>query len=298
MYWIVFQIQLDRYVLMPQSFRSSSYLPNGLPAGGRCNSGLSTTTTALRMSSFVCRTEQRRRSHESYTVAWISPLQVEQQAAFQMLDEEHERLPQPSSDHNVYKLGQIDGHNIVIAGQHRTGNSTTATVVAQIRMTFRNLKYGLLVGIGGGVPRMTSSGWVRLGHVVVGTPNGRHSGVVQYDYGKALSHGKFDRTGALAPPPVELLNAAQALAVHRDRASVDPVWQDTQRVPVTPRLHRFAYPGAGNDRLYQPDYIHSQPRRTCAESGCDEDQRVRRPYEDGRTTLRTRILSLLCIEVQ
>lgn len=227
----------------------------------------------------------KRLDHGSYTVAWISPLEVEQLAAFEMLDEEHQALPQSSRDHNVYKLGRIANHNIVIAGLHHAGNAPAATVVAQMRMTFPNLKYGLLVGIGGGVPRKTSSGWIRLGHVVVGTPNRRHSGVVQYDYGKAYSDGKFERTGALAPPPVALLNAAQALAIHRDRASVDPVWQDTKRIPAARRrLRRFAYPGAENDRLYRPDYLHRQPGRTCAECGCNDKKRVQIPdqYDDDR----------------
>jgi hypothetical protein len=55
-------------------------------------------------------------SHEDYTVGWICPLEVEQIAAMEMLDEEHERLPQQTADHNVYNLGSIGGHNVVIAG--------------------------------------------------------------------------------------------------------------------------------------------------------------------------------------
>lgn len=120
----------------------------------------------------------KRLSRHLYTVAWISPLEVEQIAAAEMLDEEHEPLPQSSRDHNVYKLGRIHHHNIVIAGLHHPGNAPAATVAVQMRMTFPNLRYALLVGIGGGVPRRTNSGWIRLGHVVVGKPNGFGSGIV------------------------------------------------------------------------------------------------------------------------
>jgi hypothetical protein len=56
--------------------------------------------------------------HEDYTVGWICPLEVEQIAAMEMLDEEHERLPQLATDHNVYNLGSIAGHNVVIIGLH------------------------------------------------------------------------------------------------------------------------------------------------------------------------------------
>lgn len=220
--------------------------------------------------------QPKRLSHSDYTVAWISPLEVEQIAAVEMLDEEHQSLPQSSRDHNVYKLGRIANHNIVIAGLHNPGNSPAATVVVQMRMTFPNLVFGLLVGIGGGVPRRTSSGWIRLGHVVIGKPNGLDSGIVQYDHGKALA-GTIERTGALAPPPVTLLSAAQALAVHRDRALIDPVWQNTMRIPTKRRrLRRFANPGPANDHLYRPDYLHRKLGLSCQECGCDETQRVER----------------------
>ena len=46
-------------------------------------------------------------SYDDYTVAWICPLEVEQIAAMEMLDKEHERLPQPQHDHIAYTLGSI-----------------------------------------------------------------------------------------------------------------------------------------------------------------------------------------------
>ncbi|KAJ0334969.1 hypothetical protein KNSL1_013677, partial [Colletotrichum chrysophilum] len=94
----------------------------------------------------------QERSRDDYKVAWICPLEVEQIAAMEMLDEEHPALPKPPADHNVYSLGSINGHNVVIAGLHQPGNCPAATVVAQMRMTFPSLRFGLLVGIGGGVP--------------------------------------------------------------------------------------------------------------------------------------------------
>ena len=63
------------------------------------------------------------KTHEDYTVGWICPLEVEKTAALEMLDEEHERLSQPPTDHNVYNLGNIASHNVVIAGLHTPGNN-------------------------------------------------------------------------------------------------------------------------------------------------------------------------------
>ena len=163
---------------------------------------------------------RRRLDLNAYRIGWICPLEVEQSAAMDMFDEEHDSLPQKPADHNVYKLGRINSHNIVVAGLPTTGNCSTATVVAQMRMIFPNLQYGLLVGIRGGVPVWTENRTVPLGHVVVGTRTGVHLGTTQYDHGKA-KEGSFERTGSMPPPPAMLLNAARALAVERERLDQD-----------------------------------------------------------------------------
>lgn len=227
---------------------------------------------------------RRLLDHDAYRVGWICPLEVEQIAAMEMLDEEHEPLPQKAADHNIYTLGSINNHNVVVAGLPQTGNCSAAIVVAQMRMTFPNLRYGLLVGIGGGVPVKTDSGMVRLGHVVVSKPTSTHSGAVQYDRGKA-KEGCFERTGAIAPPPPALLNAAQALAVHRARMAYDPISKDTQRIKTSYRfLRRFKYPGAANDHLYPRDYIHQGPGQPCDEGGCDPERQIHRVADDGDET--------------
>jgi nucleoside phosphorylase len=177
---------------------------------------------------------KRKLTHDDYTVGWICPLEVEQIAALEMLDEEHERLPQSPADHNIYNFGNIAGHNVVIAGLHQPGNNPAATVVTQMRMTFPNLRFGLLVGIGGGVPVKTDNGIIRLGDVVVSKPVGEHSGAVQYDHGKAKT-GQFERTGTLAPPPAVLLNAAQDLAAKRARSRKDPIEDNIKRVDISIR---------------------------------------------------------------
>ncbi|KAF3810750.1 hypothetical protein GCG54_00006658 [Colletotrichum gloeosporioides] len=164
----------------------------------------------------------QQRGHDDYKVAWICPLEVEQIAALEMLDEEHPALPKSPADHNVYSLGAVNGHNIVIAGLYQPGNCSAATVVAQMRMTFPNLRFCLLVGIGGGVPVETDNGMIRLGHVVVSKPAAGHSGALQYDHGKARD-GHFQRIGALAPLLAVLLNAAQDLEAKRARLHIDLV---------------------------------------------------------------------------
>lgn len=214
-------------------------------------------------------------------MGWICPLEVDQIAAMEMLDDEHNPLPQPPRDTNVYNLGSINGHNVVIAGLPRTGNCPAAIVVTQMRLTFPNLKYCLLVGIGGGVPVETESGVIRLGHVVVSAPTGIHSGVVQYDHGKALTDGRFERKGFLAPPPTSLLDAARELDVRRKRMSNDPIWANTKRINTGKRyLRQFKCPGPENDHLYPADYKHKLEKVPCSESGCDPSKRIMVPVDE------------------
>ncbi|KAL6229283.1 nucleoside phosphorylase domain-containing protein [Aspergillus navahoensis] len=123
---------------------------------------------------------------DDYTVAWVCALPFEAAAARVMLDKTHPP-PQEISDQNAYDFGELNGHNIVIAylpsGVY--GKVSAAGVVSRMRATFRHLQFALMVGIGGGVPGNEKND-IRLGDVVVSKPGPRHSGVVQYDYGKAV----------------------------------------------------------------------------------------------------------------
>ncbi|KAF4871532.1 hypothetical protein CGCSCA1_v009322 [Colletotrichum siamense] len=80
--------------------------------------------------------------------------------------------------------------------------------------TFPSIRFGLMVGIGGGVPRKGSD--VRLGDVVVSSPTGQFGGVVQWDMGKTKDGGKFERTGFLNSPPASLLSALSRIETQHD----------------------------------------------------------------------------------
>src|SRR5271156_2344069 len=134
----------------------------------------------------------RRLRDEDYTVGWVCALPIELAAAAEMLDEEHQDLPQHDNDTNLYTLGRIGEHNVVIAclpaGQ--IGTNSAAAVAVQMKSKFTSIRFGLMVGIGGGVPNAESD--IRLGDVVVSQPHMGHGGVVQYDFGKATPSG-FER---------------------------------------------------------------------------------------------------------
>ncbi|PYI00249.1 purine and uridine phosphorylase [Aspergillus sclerotiicarbonarius CBS 121057] len=213
---------------------------------------------------------------KSYTVVWISPLEVELTAAYLMLDEEYPPLPQPLGDPNHYTLGRIATHNVVIVNLPITGNTSTAAAVAHLRRTFPNVRFGLLVGIGGGVPTTTDKGRIRLGDVVVGKPDMGTPGVVEYANGEGWSTrgvGYAD-CGQLSMPPAELLEAVQVVERKRARRRVDPIKQHLSQIDTTRRgLKRYGFPGRAQDFLYAAEYHHEAPGLSCLEAGCDPRKR-------------------------
>lgn len=149
---------------------------------------------------------RKRLYHDAYTIGWVCALPKEQTAARAMLDEEHEPLLKPRNDYNAYILGSICGHNVVIACLPTIGTNPAATVATSMINTFQSIRFGLMVGIGGGIPSK-----VNLGDVVVSQPVADFHGVVQWDMGKLERGGQFVHTGSLNRPPNALLNASNLL---------------------------------------------------------------------------------------
>jgi hypothetical protein len=115
-----------------------------------------------------------------YTIGWICALQDELAAAQAMLDTEHQNLSQDERDSNTYTLGEIGPHNVVLAclSVGTMGANATATAAANMLRSFPKIRFGLMVGIGGGAPKEPSDDPIediRLGDVVVSNPEGIYS---------------------------------------------------------------------------------------------------------------------------
>ncbi len=208
------------------------------------------------------------RSHEDYTVGWISALPLEKATAKAMLDDRHDKLSKPPSDHNTYTLGRIGDHNVVIASLPAgvTGKGAAATVAANMLSTFTSIRFGLMVGIGGGVPSKEND--IRLGDVVVSKPTITSGGVVQYDFGKTIQEGRFTRTGALNKPPTVLLTAVADLqATHMGgKCKLVEFLPDIGSKFNRPRTH---------DDLFESSYGHQgEPSDKCLR--CDKSQLIQR----------------------
>lgn len=122
-------------------------------------------------------------TNNDYSVGWICALEVELAAAQAMLDAEHPDLPSVDNDTNTYTLGRIAHHNVVLAcfPSGTVGTSIAATVAANLLRSFPKIRFGLMVGIGGGAPKPTASDDprkdLRLGDVVVSNPEGEYGKV-------------------------------------------------------------------------------------------------------------------------
>lgn len=200
------------------------------------------------------------KQYEDYTVAVICAIDFEMSAVRYMLDREHDRL-RPRGDSNTYVLGELSGHNIVLAClPGNQGKGAAAIVATNVARSFPAIKSRFLVGIGGGVPSEKHS--IRLGDVVVSMPDGEHGGVVQYDLGKDTVNG-FWRKGFLCPPPVNLRSAVGMMK--SDHLTADNKVNDflSQMVKRSHRLCSYARPSSGLDILYEPNYPHVSGQPTC-----------------------------------
>lgn len=145
---------------------------------------------------------------DDYQIGFICALYKELVAVRAMLDQTHAKLPlQDPRDNNSYVLGRIHEHNMAIACMEEgvDGLVPAANVARDMTRTFPALRIGLLVGIGGGIPNLSKGVDIRLGDVVVSTPNDSFGRIIQYDKGKAEEGGWFKKTGQLNKPSTLLL---------------------------------------------------------------------------------------------
>lgn len=211
----------------------------------------------------------RARSHNDYTVACICPMGKELAPVLEMLDERHPSLPTKRAE-NCYTFGRIGEHNVVVTTMPEIGTNRAASVATQLLNDFPSVRFGLLVGIGGGLPDEEGTLDIRLGDIVVSKPMGLLSGVIQYDLGKYTESEGFHRTGSLGKPPKVLLSAIERLEAERLREKSklqDYLLRLGSRFPI------YRRPKPDQDLLFQSTYAHGTAT-TC--ELCDRSKVVPR----------------------
>jgi nucleoside phosphorylase len=175
-----------------------------------------------------------------------------------MLDEKHEGVfPARHGDDNDYIAGSIGGHNVVIVGlpKKSTGTVSAASLASQMRQSFPNLRYSLMVGIGAGVPGQNLKPDIRLGDVVVGTPGDDSDdaqGVIGYEFGKETMDG-FVKKGWLYPTDPRLRNAFVTIQTEAEFNRSHSFLQYLNAFRTRPNEQKFLHPGVENDQLYEAE---------------------------------------------
>ncbi|KIL92993.1 hypothetical protein FAVG1_04174 [Fusarium avenaceum] len=212
-------------------------------------------------------------THADYTVGWVCALRQDLTAASAMLDEQHPKLSKTASDQSTYTLGSISGHNIVVACLNG-GMVTyipTATAAKFMMAAFPLIKWILMVGVGAGVP----SNDVRLGDVVVGTPNHGNPGVIHWDFGKA--HGEFEQTATLTNPPKSLLKALAALKAQDTLEGINISECLARLKELRPKLSsKYLQLASLKDVLFEADCSHVTDPEGESCKLCDKSMIVKR----------------------
>jgi nucleoside phosphorylase len=203
----------------------------------------------------------------NYTIGWICAISTEYVAAQAFLDKKHGNPDRLSpGDCNNYTLGTIAGHNVVIAvlpnGEY--GTASAAVVATHMLRSFPNVRVGLMVGIGGGVPSARHD--IRLGDIVVSSPFDGQGGVVQYDFGKAIQGQSFQLTRFLNQPPMILQTAVSGLSSQYQIEGHSLHEAVCEVLEQKPRLRgKYRRPDLSTDRLYLSNVIHPSSNIETAE---------------------------------
>ncbi|KAH8680012.1 nucleoside phosphorylase domain-containing protein [Tricladium varicosporioides] len=169
----------------------------------------------------------RKLTHDAYTVGWICVIEPERDAVRALLDAEDEQLPAGENDDNSYLLGRIGQHNVI--------------------------RFGLMVGVGGGVPRSPHSEDsredIRLGDIV---------------------------------PPVILLKAIKRLQWDH-RYKIGEMHQYIHEVTskiADLDIGDYRFPGRSQDLLYKADYPHTKGEGCSACDINETEKRICRASEN------------------
>jgi hypothetical protein len=252
----------------PRPNRSIRVVPTGTirRAGSAAKGGRTTNEGLLDRPGKNLHANTGTLTYEDFTVGWICRLPQVFEAARDMLDEEYSTLSFPDS--HTYVLGKIGKHNVVIADPFSKALNwkSPSTVALKMISTFFNIRFIISTGVGSS--SSTSSRHLRLGDVVVGTPDGSHNGVVQFN---AQIKGPIQKDYTFNAPPKTLLTAVSRLqATHAEG--------NGKSLPFFPRASsncalmeaQTKHPAAETKQPVEEDHRHDE----CLTGDCDHVPKI------------------------
>lgn len=168
-----------------------------------------------------------------------------------------------NGDENSYTLGELGNKAVVLVAPRAMGTTNTRDLARQLRFSFPNILYALVVGICGGAPFVhKEKGWVEsgihLGDVIISTH------VIEYDFGKQYDN-EFARNteteNSLPRAPAEVANFVNKF-VRRKGSAFKRLLGGTNAdlddfLDLETGSGQFhAHPGAGTDHVYDRELRH------------------------------------------
>ena len=207
---------------------------------------------------------------EDFEIAIVCALPLEFSAVSlvfdQFWDKQGDRYGKATGDTNSYRTGRIGKYNVVLALLPHMGKSNAAVAITSLRSSYTRLRLALLVGICGGVPRTGSGDEILLGDVIISRT------VVQYDFGRQYPD-RFVRKETLddnlAKPNKDIRSLLALLedtfvkkdleertAFFLDKLQETDSQSAARDASRRKRQAKYGYPGAAEDKLFQPSYRH------------------------------------------
>ncbi|KFA56004.1 hypothetical protein S40293_04024 [Stachybotrys chartarum IBT 40293] len=226
------------------------------------------------------------RNRQDFGVAIFCAIPREADAVIALFDKHWNRKEygKAHGDTNSYTLGAINNYNVVLVHLPGMGKGIAASAASSCRASFTGFRLVLVVGICGGVPFGPDGSERILGDVAIS------DGIVQYDLGRQFPH-HFVRKNSLqdnlSRPNVEIrgflarLSSQRGMRVLKD--AMEHYMTTLRACKDIARDHRYEYPGAATDILYDTSLPHTHqdaaqcpawPQTCSTGSACDNAEKA------------------------
>ncbi|KAL4944691.1 nucleoside phosphorylase domain-containing protein [Aspergillus oleicola] len=177
-------------------------------------------------------------------------------------------------DNNAYTTGKLGPHNVVLWSLPGMGKGSAAAAAANLRVSYRNIKLVLLVGICGAVPFLPDKVEVMLGDIIIS------NAVVEYDFGRQYPdefRRKSDVRETLGRPAQEIRAFLAGLGGRK--AQIELQDQICQYLQTLQAKGECKHPGIVSDVLFEGSFQHKHYLRDatdrcicfdCSDTMCDE----------------------------
>jgi nucleoside phosphorylase len=201
---------------------------------------------------------KRRRDFE---IAIICAKTLEADAVEASFDHRWNSSGKARGDPNAYSTGVIGPHNVVLAHMLGMEKENATSVANNFKVSFPSIKLAL-VGICGGVPFVNNGQEILLGDVVIS------DGLIQYDFGREYDD-RIRKDSVPDNPGKQNEEIRSFVAKLKGRWSRKTLHDATSEYLGFLRKElgeSAAYPGADEDKLFDPKYRHKhQDPSSCAD---------------------------------